>query len=73
MGQEIGQEQEQSYSLDWWLLDQEGPRQVSLRWWSASAKIYANSPAMWDDDYELVDRCLGAARSQPDLPTCVKY
>ena len=52
MGQEIGQEQEwnESYSLDWWLLDQEGHAGVAALVERLN-KIYANSPAMWDDDY----------------------
>ena len=52
MGQEIGQEQEwnESYSLDWWLLDQEGHAGVAALVERLNA-IYASSPAMWDDDY----------------------
>lgn len=52
MGQEIGQEQEwnESYSLDWWLLDQEGHAGVAALVERLN-KIYADSPAMWDDDY----------------------
>jgi len=52
MGQEIGQEQEwnESYSLDWWLLDQEGHAGVAALVERLN-KIYASSPAMWDDDY----------------------
>ena len=52
MGQEIAQEQEwnESYSLDWWLLDQEGHAGVAALVERLN-KIYASSPALWDDDY----------------------
>lgn len=52
MGQEMAQEQEwnESYSLDWWLLDNAENRGVAelVR---ALNRIYRSSPAMWDDDY----------------------
>lgn len=52
MGQEIAQEVEwqEAYGLDWWLLDQ--PDHAGLnRLVAALNKIYASSPALWDDDY----------------------
>ena len=52
MGQEFAQEQEwnESYSLDWWLLDQDKHAGVQ-RWVAAINAIYAHEPALWDDDY----------------------
>mgnify|MGYP002738753519 CR=1 FL=1 len=52
MGQEFGQESEwnESYSLDWWLLD--NPEHRGLAKLVADLnRVYTTSPAMWDDDY----------------------
>ena len=52
MGQEFAQEQEwnESYSLDWWLLDDPQNQGVAELVRSLN-HIYRNSPALWDDDY----------------------
>ncbi|WIK64839.1 1,4-alpha-glucan branching protein GlgB [Gleimia hominis] len=52
MGQEFGQESEWSdaFSLDWWLLDDPGHRQID-RLVARLNDIYVHSPALWDDDY----------------------
>lgn len=52
MGQEFAQEGEwsESYSLDWWLLD--NPDHLGIaRLVKALNEMYTSSPAMWDDDY----------------------
>lgn len=52
MGQEFGQQQEwaESYSLDWWLLDE--PRHRGLEQLVARLNaVYRAEPALWDDDY----------------------
>ncbi|WP_043535525.1 1,4-alpha-glucan branching protein GlgB [Actinomyces polynesiensis] len=52
MGQEFGQQQEwnETYSLDWWLLDQEGHAGVQ-KLVARLNEIYRSEPALWDDDY----------------------
>ena len=52
MGQEFAQEGEwsESYSLDWWLLDNQEHQGVA-RLVRDLNHIYRLSPAMWDDDY----------------------
>lgn len=57
---------ERVYSLDWWLLDQEGSTRASRPWWSASTR-HADSPAMWDDDYTGFGGSTPPTTSQPDL------
>ncbi|MDO5721579.1 MAG: 1,4-alpha-glucan branching protein GlgB [Actinomycetaceae bacterium] len=59
MGQEFGQESEwsEAYSLDWWLLDDQGHAGVN-RLVSHLNEIYTSSPAMWDDahtGYEWIE------------------
>lgn len=52
MGQEFAQEGEwsESYSLDWWLLDQPAHRGIADLVRDLN-KLYQTSPALWDDDY----------------------
>jgi len=52
MGQEFGQQQEwnETYSLDWWLLDQEGHAGVQ-KLVARLNEVYRSEPALWDDDY----------------------
>ncbi len=52
MGQEFAQVQEwaDSYSLDWWLLDQPAHAGVQ-RLVQRLNEIYRSEPALWDDDY----------------------
>ncbi|MCI1640987.1 MAG: 1,4-alpha-glucan branching protein GlgB [Actinomyces sp.] len=52
MGQEFGQQQEwaESYSLDWWLLDEDRHRGLQ-RLVSRLNQVYRSEPALWDDDY----------------------
>lgn len=52
MGQEFGQQQEwnETYSLDWWLLDQESHAGVQ-KLVARLNEVYRSEPALWDDDY----------------------
>lgn len=52
MGQEFAQESEwsESYSLDWWLLDDEGHRGIN-RLVARLNELYTTSPALWDDNF----------------------
>lgn len=52
MGQEFAQEGEwsESYSLDWWLLDQPAHRGIADLVRDLNT-LYQTSPALWDDDY----------------------
>ncbi|MDN6429291.1 MAG: 1,4-alpha-glucan branching protein GlgB, partial [Propionibacterium sp.] len=52
MGQEFGQQQEwnESYSLDWWLLDQQGHEGLQ-KLVARLNEVYRSEPALWDDDY----------------------
>lgn len=52
MGQEFAQDNEwsESYSLDWWLMNDEGNRGVADLVRELN-RLYRSSPALWDDDY----------------------
>ncbi|MDO5728099.1 MAG: 1,4-alpha-glucan branching protein GlgB [Actinomycetaceae bacterium] len=52
MGQEFAQESEwsEAYSLDWWLLDDEGHRGIN-RLVARLNELYTTSPALWDDNF----------------------
>lgn len=52
MGQEFAQESEwgESYSLDWWLLDDPGHRGINQLVQRLN-ELYTTSPALWDDNF----------------------
>ncbi|MDO5720846.1 MAG: 1,4-alpha-glucan branching protein GlgB, partial [Actinomycetaceae bacterium] len=87
MGQEFAQESEwgESYSLDWWLLDDPGHRGINQLVQRLN-ELYTTSPALWDDNftgYEWIEagdadhnvisylRKGTTEDGQPDLLVCV--